>query len=72
MTAIPAVGDRIRLIHMPEDPDPIPAGSLGTVRAIHPQRGWMQVEVDWDNGRQLMLSLPVDVIEILGPDNSQA
>ena len=33
MTAIPAVGDRIRLIHMPEDPDPIPAGSLGTVRA---------------------------------------
>ncbi len=72
MTAIPAVGDRIRLIHMPEDPDPIPAGSLGTVRAIHPQRGWMQVEVDWDNGRQLMLSLPADVIEILGPDNSQA
>ncbi len=72
MTAIPAVGDRIRLIHMPEDPDPIPAGSLGTVREIHPQRGWTQVEVDWDNGRQLMLSLPDDVIEILGPDNSQA
>ena len=65
MTAIPAVGDRIRLIHMPEDPDPIPAGSLGTVREIHPQRGWTQVEVDWDNGRQLMLSLPDDVIEIL-------
>jgi hypothetical protein len=57
---------------MPEDPDPIPAGSLGTVREIHPQRGWTQVEVDWDNGRQLMLSLPDDVIEILGPDNSQA
>ncbi len=72
MTAIPAVGDRIRLIHMPEDPDPIPAGSLGTVREIHHQRGWTQVEVDWDNGRQLMLSLPDDVIEILGPDNSQA
>ena len=72
MTTVPAVGDRIRLIHMPEDPDPIPAGSLGTVREIHPQRGWTQVEVDWDNGRQLMLSLPDDVIEILGPDNSQA
>jgi len=57
---------------MPEDPDPIPAGSLGTVREIQPQRGWTQVEVDWDNGRQLMLSLPDDVIEILGPDNSQA
>jgi hypothetical protein len=72
MTTVPAVGERIRLISMPEDPDPIPAGSLGTVREIHPQRGWTQVEVDWDNGRQLMLSLPDDVIEILGPDNSQA
>ena len=65
MTTVPAVGDRIRLIHMPEDPDPIPAGSLGTVRAIHPHHGRTQIEVDWDNGRQLMLSLLDDVIEIL-------
>jgi len=72
MTTVPAVGDRIRLIHMPEDPDPIPAGSLGTVRAIHPNHGWTQVEVDWDNGRQLMLSLPDDVIEVLGPANIQS
>jgi hypothetical protein len=50
---------------MPEDPDQIPAGSLGNVRAIHPHHGWTQIEVDWDNGRQLMLSLPDDVIEIL-------
>ena len=28
MTTVPAVGERIRLISMPEDPDPIPAGSL--------------------------------------------
>ena len=72
MTAIPAVGDRIRLISMPEDPDPIPAGSLGTVCAIHPHHGWTQIEVDRDNGRQLMLSLPDDVIEILGPANIQS
>ena len=72
MTAVPAVGDRIRLIHMPEDPDPIPSGSLGIVCAIYPHHGWTQVVVDWDNGRHLMLSLPDDVIEILGPDNSQA
>jgi hypothetical protein len=52
---------------MPEDPDPIPTGSLGTVRAIHPHHRWTQVEVDWDNGRRLMLSLPADVIEILSP-----
>ncbi len=65
MTTVPAVGERIRLISMPEDPDPIPAGSLGTVCAIHPHHGWTQIEVDWDNGRRLMLSLPDDVIEIL-------
>ena len=72
MTAVPAVGDRIRLIHMLEDPDPIPAGSFGTVRAIHPHHGWTQIEVDWDNGRQLMLSMPDDVIEILATANIQS
>ena len=72
MTAIPAVGDRIRLISMPEDPDPIPAGSLGNVRAIHPHHGWTQIEVDWDNGRQLMLSMPDDVIEVLATANIQS
>ena len=72
MIDAPKVGDRIRLIHMPEDPDPIPTGSLGTVRAIHPHDRWIQVEVDWDNGRRLMLSLPDDLIEILSPDNSNA
>jgi hypothetical protein len=72
MFVAPKVGDRIRLIHIPEDPDPVPYGSLGTVRAIHPHHGWMQVEVDWDNGRRLMLSLPDDVIEIVRSDNSNA
>ena len=72
MTTVPAVGERIRLISMPEDPDPIPAGSLGTVCAIHPHHGWTQIEVDWDNGRQLMLSLPDDVIEILTAANIQS
>ncbi len=28
-------GDRIRLVSMPQDPDPIPVGSLGTVVAVH-------------------------------------
>jgi hypothetical protein len=57
---------------MPEDPDPIPSGSLGTVCAIYPHHRWMQVEVDWDNGRSLMLSLPDDVIEILPPAPSDS
>ena len=72
MIDAPKVGDRIRLIHMPEDPDPIPPGSLGTVCAIHPHHRWTQVEVEWDNGRHLMLTLPDDVIEIIGSDPTQA
>jgi hypothetical protein len=72
MTADPAVGDRIRLISMPADPDPIPIGTLGTVQVVHSHYGWTQVEVDWDNGRRLMLSLPDDQIEILSPGDIQA
>ena len=72
MTADPAVGDRIRLISMPADPDPIPIGTLGTVQGVHSHYGWTQVEVDWDNGRRLMLSLPEDQIEILNPGDIQA
>jgi len=67
MTADPAVGDRIRLISMPADPDPIPSGTLGTVQDVQSHCGWTQLEVDWDNGRRLMLSLPDDKIEILSP-----
>ena len=72
MIDAPKVGDRIRLIHMPEDIDPVPTDSIGTVRAIHPHDGWTQVEVDWDNGRRLMLSLPDDVVEIVRSDNSNS
>ena len=61
-------GDRIRLLSMPADPDPIPIGTYGTVRHIHNHRDWTQVEVDWDNGRQLMLTLPDDCVEIMAGD----
>ena len=71
MIDTPKVGDRIRLFHMPEDPDPIPVGSLGTVLAVHHHPGWTQVEVEWDNGRSLMLTIPDDLIEILGPRTIQ-
>jgi len=72
MTPVPKIGDRIRLILMADDPDPIPTGTLGTVREIRPNHGWTQVEVDWDNGRQLMLTLPEDHVEILGPQDNQS
>ncbi len=56
-------GDRIRLISMTDDPDPIPAGTTGTVAGVYPQNGWTQVDVDWDSGRSLMLTMPPDVVE---------
>jgi hypothetical protein len=58
-------GDRIRLVAMPQDPDPVLPGTTGTVTAIRPHRTWTQVDVDWDNGRKLMLSLPTDQYEII-------
>ncbi|TWU38572.1 DUF4314 domain-containing protein [Novipirellula artificiosorum] len=59
-------GDRIRLTSMTDDPDPIPTGTTGTVTGLHLQNGWTQVDVDWENGRSLMLSIPPDVAERVG------
>jgi len=60
-------GDRIRLVSMPQDPDPIPVGSLGTVITVYDHREWMQVDVDWDNGRTIMLTMPDDCVVIVEP-----
>ncbi|MDX1930088.1 MAG: DUF4314 domain-containing protein [Pirellulaceae bacterium] len=59
-------GDRIRLISMPEDPDPIPVGTLGKVLRVHEHAEWTQVEVAWDNGRTLILTLPDDCVAGVG------
>jgi hypothetical protein len=60
-------GDRIRLISMTDDPDPTPTGATGTVTGLYPQNGWAQVDVEWDKGRSLMLSIPPDVVERIEP-----
>jgi len=66
------IGDRVRLITMPNDPNPIPEGSEGTVREIvhlpwgHDMRA--QIWIDWDNGRHLACICPPDHLEILGAD----
>ena len=62
------VGDRIRLIQMIDDPDPIPAGTNGTVTEIHIHSDWTQIDVSWENGRMLMLSSPPDKFEIIDGD----
>jgi hypothetical protein len=63
-------GDRIRLVHMPDDPDPIRPGTEGTVECVRwvdggGQHGFLQVDVNWDDGRRLMLSIPPDEVEQL-------
>jgi hypothetical protein len=62
-----AVGDRVRLVHMSDDPDPIKAGSVGTVTFVTdlhfrdmPQT---QYGIAWDNGRSLSCICPPDTIE---------
>lgn len=63
------VGDRIKLIHMPEDPCPIPAGTTGTVKGITDLFGHQtpefQIWIDWDIKRNLSLIWPIDTFEVI-------
>jgi hypothetical protein len=57
------VGDRIKLVNMPDDPHPLEAGSEGTVTSVDTRMEVIGVE--WDNGRTLNLVLGVDSFNIL-------
>ena len=62
-TPLPEKGTRIRLVSsMPDDPDPIPVGSEGTVIGGAEPSGFMsgQVWVKWDSGRSLNLVVGTD------------
>lgn len=64
------IGNRIRLDHMGDDPNPIPVGSVGTVLSVRHSvhtRDW-QVAVSWDNGRSLSLICPPDRFTIVSED----
>jgi len=61
----PQPGDRIRLLAMTDDPDPIPLGTTGTVISVRQLGSWSQVDVKWDNGRTLMLVVPPDQFEVI-------
>jgi len=55
----------IKLTKMPDDPCPIPVGSLGTITKINHLSGLdYQIAVNWDNGRSLLL-LPIDEFEVI-------
>lgn len=69
LNRLPRQGDRIRLLAMRDDPDPIPVGQLGTIVSVSRhgsgKDAWHQIEVDWDSGRTLMLVSPPDRFEIV-------
>lgn len=68
---VPRPGDRIELVSMFDDPDPVLPGTRGTATHVQPvdlgapNKFW-QVSVDWDNGRSLMLSIPPDRVRYVG------
>jgi hypothetical protein len=60
------VGDRVTLVSMGADIDPIPSGSEGTVTHVTELQfageDQLQVGVKWDNGRSLSCLVPPDVL----------
>ena len=62
-------GQRIELVMIVDDPDPIEPGTRGTVRRVAKHgtghNAFLQVDVAWDNGRSLMLSVPPDRYRIV-------
>ena len=58
-------GNRIKLIHMPNDPDPIPAGSEGLVVEVT-DGAYPQIIVEWRNLKRSLALIPgVDRFEII-------
>ena len=55
-------GTRIRLLEMPDDPNPVPVGTEGTVTGVDSEASLL---VKWDNGRSLSVIHLVDRVEIL-------
>ena len=61
-------GDRVELVLMLLDPDPIPEGTFGTVQDVisfEAPYAYDQVSVEWDNGRTLSLVIPPDIVRVL-------
>ena len=63
-------GDRIRLINMPDDPNPIEPNTTGTVTSIDTINMFDEdlLNVDWDNGRILNLIVGIDEFEVIDKD----
>lgn len=71
-TNLPKKNDRVCLVHMGDDPDPIQPGTEGTVinvQALHfgADRPEYQILIRWDNGRSLSCICPPDIVRVLEP-----
>ena len=55
-------GTRVRMIRMGDDINPIPKGTVGTVRFVDDAGS---VHMAWDNGRTLAFIPGEDVVEIV-------
>lgn len=66
-----AKGDRIELVRMDNDPDPIRPGDRGTVIYVSiidlGDGPYEQVGVEWDSGRTLQVCIPPDEVRVLDP-----
>lgn len=58
------VGTRIRLLEMADDPNPVPAGTEGTVTGVDSEASLL---VEWDNGQSLNVIHLIDRVEITAP-----
>lgn len=59
-------GDRIRVVEMPEEPDPLAEPATGIITAVNEHGDWVQYLVDWDapnEHRMLMPACPPDRLE---------
>lgn len=56
------VGKRVRLIEMFEELDPVTPGTEGTVYNV----GADVINVEWDNGRMLVMIWELDRFEVIG------
>ena len=55
-------GTRIRLLEMADDPNPVPAGTEGTVTGVDSEASLL---VEWDNGQSLNVIHLSDRVEII-------
>lgn len=62
-------GDRVRLVRMPDDPDPVPVGTCGVVRGVYEVRAghgtFLAYDIDWDVDRTLAVVVPPDELEVV-------